>query len=167
MRRRIASLVAPFALVLATASPASAAPPSHEPSEPIVQEFAAGEVCDFPVRVESTEIKAKVTTFDRRDGAFVQNMTGTVVQKATNLESGAWVIRKSSGPGRLTINDAGHVVIRFGGSSLLTFFEGDVTGPALLYLTGGGAEFEIGDDGFFYVRVDLPAHVEDVCATLS
>ena len=32
---------------------------------------------------------------------------------------------------------------------------------------GGNAETEIGDDGFFFVRVDFPAHVEDLCATLS
>jgi excinuclease ABC subunit B len=28
-------------------------------------------------------------------------------------------------------------------------------------------EFEIGDDGFFFVHVVFPAHVEDLCATLS
>lgn len=166
MVRRLA-LLAPLVMLVATVGPVSAAPPTHEPNEPFLAEYAAGEVCDFPLRLESTEINAKVITFDRRDGAFRQNLNGRIVQRATNLDTGVSVIRKSSGPGKVSINDAGHMVLRFGGSSLLTFFDGDVTGSGLLYLTGGGAEFEIGDDGFFYVRAVFPAHVEDVCAILS
>jgi hypothetical protein len=165
--RRALTLVAPFVLVLAAVTPVSARPPTHEYNDPVFQEFAAGEVCDFAVRVESTDIKAKAITFDRRDGTFVQNLNGKITQVATNLETGASVIRKSSGPGKFVVLDNGHAIIRFGGSSLLTFFDGDVTGRGLLYMTGGGAEFEIGDDGFFYVRAEFPAHVEDVCATLA
>ena len=161
------TLVAPLVLVLAAAAPASAAPPAHDPFAPLNVDFAAGEVCDFNLRLESTELKAKAITFDRHDGAFRQNLTGMIVQRATNLDTGASVTRNSSGPGRVSINAAGHVVISFGGASLLTFFEGDVTGRGLLYIKGGGAEFEIGGDGFFYVRADMPAHVEDVCATLT
>jgi hypothetical protein len=154
-------------LLLGSATPVSAASPTHEPQAAPVQEFAAGEVCDFAVRLEAVENSARITTFDRHDGAFRQNLNGRIVLSVTNVETGESVVRNSSGPGRISINDAGRVVIRFGGSSVLSFFEGDVTGRALLYLTGGGAEFEIGDDGFFYVRADFPAHVEDLCATLA
>jgi hypothetical protein len=165
--RRVLTLLAPLALVLALASPVSAAPPTKEPQEAFSTDFAAGEVCAFPVRQETTDIKAKTIIFNRHDGAFREITTGRIVERITNLDTGASVIRKSSGPGKLSINAAGHLEIKFGGSSVVAFFEGDVTGAGLLYMTGGGATFEIGDDGFFFVRVDLPAHVEDLCATLA
>ena len=158
----LASLI----LVAATAVPALAAPPTKEslPTDPV--DFVAGEVCDFPVRLESAG-KPKAITFDRRDGAFKQNVTGHLVTTAINLDTGASVTRNTSGPAKLSTNAAGHVVIRYGGASVLPFFEGDVIGRGLLYLKGGGAEAEVGDDGFFFVRVDLPKHVEDLCATLG
>ncbi|TMF35805.1 MAG: hypothetical protein E6I26_09565 [Chloroflexi bacterium] len=165
--RRALTLLAPFVLVLATAAPASAAPPTREPFQPLFVEFAPFEVCDFAVRIETTELNAKSITFDRRDGQFRQNLNGRIVEMATNLETGASATFNSSGPGKVWLNEAGHVVARFGGSSLIFFFDGDVTGRGLLYMTGGGAELEIGDGGFFYSRVEFPAHVVDVCALLS
>jgi len=165
--RRALTLGPAVLLVLAFAAPVSAAPPTKEPQGPVFDEFAAGDVCDFAVRVESLDSKAKAILFDRRDGALVVNLSGSLIEQITNLDTGASVIRQSSGPAKVSLNAAGHVVLKYGGASVLTFFDGDVTGRGLLYLKGGGAETEIGDDGFFFVRVDLPAHVEDLCATLS
>ena len=158
--RRALTLVFASLLVLLVAAPVSAAKPTKEPQGPVLNEFAAGEVCDFPVRVESLETKAKAITFDRRDGALKVNLSGS-------LDTGASVVRQSSGPAKVFLNDAGHIVLRYGGASVLPFFDGDVIGRGLLYFRGGGGETEIGDDGFFFVRVAFPPHVEDLCATLS
>ena len=165
--RRVLTMLVPFVLVLGIAAPVSAAPPTKEPQEPFSSDFLPGETCDFAVRIETTAISAKTTTFNRKDGQFRQNLTGKITERITNLETGASVDRNSSGPGKVSINAAGHIVLRFGGASVLTFFDGDVTGRGVLYVKGGGAEFEIGDDGFFFVRVQLPADVEDLCATLA
>jgi hypothetical protein len=165
--RRAYRIIAALFLVLVSAAPVSAAPPTMESTGPIVEEYPAGVTCDFAVRLESIVSKAKTITFDRRDGSFAQNTSGTIVERVTNLDTGASVVRNSSGPGKLGLNSAGHVVIRFGGASVLTFFDGDVTGRGVLYLKGGGAVFEIGDDGFFYVGAEMPAHVEDLCTTLG
>ncbi len=165
--RRALTMLAPLVLVLAAVSPVSAAPPTKVPDEPFSNDFLPGETCDFAVRIESTAINSKTTTFNRKDGRLKENLTGKIIQRVTNLETGASVVRNSSGPGKVTLNAAGHVVLRFGGASVLTFFDGDVIGRGVLYVKGGGAEFEIGDDGFFFVRVQLPAHVEDLCATLA
>jgi hypothetical protein len=165
---RTIGLASLSSLVLAAvvAAPALAAPPTKEPLPTGVQEFAAGDVCDFPLQIENVG-NPKIITFDRRDGQLKQNVSGHVVTTATNLATGASVTRNSSGPERVSTNDAGHIVLRLGGASVLTFFDGDVTGRGLLYIKGGGAEFEIGDDGFFYVRAVFPAHVEDLCAALG
>jgi hypothetical protein len=165
--RRVLTLIPAALLVLMVAAPVSAKPPTKEPQSPVFDEFAAGDVCDFAVRVESLASKAKSITFDRRDGALKVNLNGTLVERVTNLDTGASVIRQSSGPVKVSLNDAGHVVLDYGGASVLPFFDGDVIGRGLLYFKGGGAEAEIGDDGFFFVRVVFPPHVEDLCATLS
>ncbi len=161
----LASL-ASLALLAVLAAPVAAAPPTKEPSPIDPVEFLPGEVCDFAVRLENAG-NPKAITFDRRDGQFKQNLSGRIVTTVINLDTGASVTRNSSGPGKISVNAAGHIVIRFGGASVLTFFDGDVTGRGLLYLKGGGAEFEIGDDGFFYIRAEFPKHVEDLCATLG
>jgi hypothetical protein len=161
----LASL-ATLVLVAAAAAPVLAAPPTKEPLPTDSSEFAAGEVCDFAVRIDYVG-KPKAITFDRRDGQFKQNLSGHLVATVTNLDTGDSVTRNASGPGKITVNAAGHTVLRFNGASVFTLFEGDVTGRGLVYMKGGGAEFEIGDDGFFYVRADFPKHVEDLCATLG
>ena len=78
---------------------------------------------------------------------FKVNLSGSLVEQLTNLDTGVSVVRQSSGPAKVSLNDAGHVVFRYGGASVLPFFDGDVTGRGLLYFKGGGAETEIGDDG--------------------
>jgi len=164
--RRALTFIAALVLMSAAASPAAAAPPTREDQEPFSFDYAAGEVCDFDLRVESVIINARTITFARHDGAFRQLASGHIVERVTNLDTTASLTLNSSGPAKVTINAAGHVVLSFGGASVLPFFDGDVTGRGLL-LKGGGAEFEIGDDGFFFVRADMPAHVVDLCAALS
>lgn len=117
--------------------------------------------------MESLAIKAKDITFDRRNCVVRQIATGQIVERITNVDTGASVERSSSGPGRITVADDGHVTIQFGGASVLAFFDGDVTGRGLLYVKGGSAVFVTDTDGFFYVEAQLPAHVEDLCATLG
>lgn len=165
--RRALTFIAPLALLLAAVSPAAAAPPTREDQQPFSFDYAAGEVCDFDLRVETVVITSKTVTFSRHDGAFRQISTGHIVERVTNLDTAASLTLDSSGPAKVTINAAGHVVLSFGGASVLPFFDGDVTGRGLLLIKGGGAEFEIGDDGFFFVRADMPAHVVDLCAALS
>ena len=166
MRSIVLASLSALLLVVAAASPAMAKPPTKEPIPTDTQEFAAGEVCDFAVRLEN-EGKPKAITFDRKDGELKENLTGRIVATVTNIDTGASVTRNSSGPGKVSVNAAGHIVLRFGGASVFVLFEGDVTGRGLVWMKGGGAEFEIGDDGFFYVRADFPKHVEDLCATLG
>jgi hypothetical protein len=165
--RRALTLVFASLLVLLVAAPVSAATPTKEAQGPVLNEFAAGDVCDFAVRVESLETNAKAITFDRRDGALKVNLSGSLVEQMTNLDTGKSIVRQSSGPAKVFQNDAGHIVLKYGGASVLPFFDGDVIGRGLLYFKGGGGETEIGDDGFFFVRVDFPSHVEDLCAALS
>ena len=165
MMRRLAVALALLGASALVASPVAARPPTKEPLDLPAASFAAMEVCDFPVLLEY-DSKSKTITFDRRDGRFRQNISGRLRVTISNLSSGASTERKISGPGRVTITDAGHVVLSSGGSSLVWTFDADVTGRGLFYTTGP-LELETDENGFFLVRVDLPPHVEDVCQTLS
>jgi hypothetical protein len=161
------ALISGLLLTLLMATPVSAAPPTKEPQGPAAADYAAGEVCDFNLRQETVATMAKTITFDRRDGAFRQNLSGMIIERVTNLDTGASLVLQSSGPAQVFVNDVGHIVLKFGGASVLPFFNGDVTGRGLLYFRGGGAETELDDNGFFFVRVVFPPHVEDLCAALS
>ena len=164
--RRFAVVLALLGASLLVAPPVAAGPPTKEPNDHPDQSFAAMEVCDFPVLLEYHDSKDKTITFDRRDGRFQQNISGRLRVTVTNLSTGASTERKISGPGHVTITDAGHVVFNGGGSSLVWTFDADVTGRGLWYVTGPLA-FETDENGFFLIRVDLPPHVEDLCQTLS
>jgi hypothetical protein len=164
MRRLVVALTVLGACLL-IASPVAARPPTKEQNDHPDQSFAAMEVCDFPVLLVY-DAYDKSITFDRRDGRVRQNLSGRLLVTITNLSTGASTERKISGPGQVTITDAGHVVFSSGGSSLLWTFDGDVTGRGLSYVIGP-LEAETDENGFFLVRVDLPPHVEDLCQTLS
>jgi hypothetical protein len=160
----LASLSA-LLLAAALAGPAAAAKPIKEPTPLDPSEIPAGVTCDFAVRIESVG-KPKSITFDRRDGALRVNSSGRIVSTITNVDTGASVTRDSSGPGRVSRNAAGHIVLRYGGATVFPLFDGDVTGRGLI-LFKGGTEFELGDDEFTVIRADLPVNVEDLCQTLG
>ncbi len=160
----IASLSA-LLLAAALVGPAAAAKPIKEPMPIDPQDIPAGVTCDFAVRIESAG-NPKSITFVRRDGAFVAHSSGHIVSTITNVDTGASVTRDSSGPVKVTQNAAGHIVLRYGGATVFTLFDGDVTGRGLI-LFKGGTEFELGDDDFTVIRADLPVNVEDLCQTLG
>src|SRR4051794_9141549 len=101
--RRALTLIPAALLVLMVAAPVSAKPPTNEPQGPVFDEFAAGDVCDFALRVESLESRAKSITFDRHDGALKVNLSGSLVEQVTDLDTGASVIRQSSGPAKVSL----------------------------------------------------------------
>ncbi|MFL5777550.1 MAG: hypothetical protein ACJ761_01285 [Chloroflexota bacterium] len=163
--RRLGLCLAIIGWLFATVSPALAAKPEKAARSADSATFAAGDVCDFPLRLDYPDARLHAIVFDRRDGAFRENVGGRLVARATNLSTGASVTRNSSGPARLWVASDGQLVVRYGGSSLFPFFDGDAGGPGVLYTTGP-LVLHIGDDGFI-ASVKLPNNVEDVCATLS
>jgi len=164
--RRAIVVASLLALLAISAGPAAAGKPIKENLPQSPQVYEAGVACDFAVELDPIAANVKAITFDRPVGKAFQLLSGRLVYRITNLETGASVVRQSSGPGKVSINAAGHTVLSLGGSSVFAFFDGDVTGRGLLRMTGK-AKIEIGDDRFSFVRVDLPNKVEDLCQTLG
>lgn len=87
--RRFVSLPLAAVLCLVAVSAASAAPPTHERTVAPPIEFAAGEMCDFPLLVETTFENSKSTTFAVGDDGSQRILTrGVATGVATNLDTG-------------------------------------------------------------------------------
>jgi hypothetical protein len=121
-----------FALLLFLAPAATAAKPVKEPlpaPEPSV--FPAGEICPFPLLVETLTNREKSITFS--DGS--QLITGAFKQRLTNLDTDESILVNASGPVRLTFEgDILHVVGR--GPSLLLATATEPGGPGALFVRG-------------------------------
>ena len=127
-----------FALLLLLAPAAIAAKPVKEPlptSEP--SDFAAGEICPFPLLVETLTNREKSITFS--DGS--QLITGALKVRLTNLATRDSILVNASGPSRETVEgDILHVVSR--GSTVLVANATQPGGPGALFVHGR-ASFDI------------------------
>jgi hypothetical protein len=150
-----------FALLLPLAPTAIAAKPVKEPlpaPEPSV--FPAGEICPFPLLVETVTNREKSITFS--DGS--QLITGAFKDRLTNLATGESILVNASGPARLTFDgDILHVVSR--GASLLLANATQPGGPGALFVHGF-ARYDIdlltGEPLFLVVR----GTTRDLCEQL-
>ena len=171
LTRRIRSLVAVL-LVLLALLPASAAladKPTREPlpaPEPL--EFAAGEVCAFPVRIEAVDSKNKAVTFTDEDGNPVrQIITGTLRMRVTNLATGESLVVNVSGPGFLTFTADGLATVTLGGRGLLFLRAGIDAPPAGVFLVSGRLVLAIGPAGEVTEIVSRTGQLQDLCAALA
>lgn len=94
-------------------------------------EYAAGDVCSFPVSVRNVTDQSLLHTL----GDNTVFITGHLVQKVTNLTTGQATTVNASGSLRITFDENGADLVGHG-PILYTFFELDVGGPGLFLLTG-------------------------------
>ena len=140
---------------------ASAEKPVKEPVELGPQEFAAGEVCPFPILVDP-DVKAWQTTFS--NGRDLFQAKGTM--RVTNTLSGESVSLHVAGPVTSTLLPNGDVRSTARGRVLLFYFAGDVIGPALHLTIGRVVEIFDADTGLI-TSSELSGQRIDVCAQLS
>jgi hypothetical protein len=152
-------------LTIAFAPAASATPPVREPVESPPIEFAAGEVCGFPVRLEATVNKGKATTFS--DGRT--RFTGSFRTLVTNLSTGESLELNTPGPVLITPTPT-TLVVRGSGATLFFFFPDDL-GPgepgALLYVRGQLRETLNAEGTELVGPVTITGRVENICDTLA
>lgn len=137
--RRVGTLVILSTLMLvASAAPAAAAKPIREflPAPEFI-EFAAGELCDFPVRIDVLINQEYGTTFFDEFGQPTHTIiTGRLVLGLVNLDTSKSAVVNASGPG-LVVYEGDNIRVTLRGRSLI-FLPSD----HLLYLnTGQVVEF--------------------------
>lgn len=125
-------------------------------------EFAAGEVCPFPVRIEPVRLTAWATFFE--DGRIL--VTGSGAQLVTNEDTGGSVFLTTAGSVSITPLSDGNEASSLHGRFLLLFFDGDVGGPGLIHTTGRVDEVFDTSTGAITSSV-IRGQSSDVCAELS
>jgi hypothetical protein len=138
MRRVGTMLILSTLMLAASAGSAAAAKPTREflPAPEFIQ-FAAGELCDFPVRIDVLINKEYGTTFFDEFGQPTHTIVaGRLVLRLVNLDTSKSVIVNASGPG-LVVYEGDNIRVTLRGRSLI-FLPSD----HLLYLnTGQVVEF--------------------------
>lgn len=137
--RRVSTLVILSSLMLvASAAPAAAAQPTREflPAPEFI-EFAAGELCDFPVRIDVLINKEYGTTFFDESGQPIHTIvTGRLILGLVNVDTSKAIVVNASGPG-LVVYEGDNIRVTLRGRALI-FLPSD----HLLYLnTGQVVEF--------------------------
>lgn len=138
--RRIRALVLAIASVFSVGvAPALAAPPVHEPLALDALEFAAGDMCSFAIRVETTGGNVRQTTFaPAPDGTVRILQRGYATSLVTNLDSGETLAL--GGGSRITIAFRADGSIDAWGSGVFFAFyvEGDASdlGPGMHVVMG-------------------------------
>ncbi len=147
------------ALLVITAPATLAGKPVTEPQEyPDQITFEPGETCDFAIVVDFLANKEQVKTFTSNgwDRSFI---SGRLVVRLTNPESGASRVFNISGPGPTVLHDDGSYTIYYDGNSI-------IFGPGFMIATSGPAwQDYAADDSLTNTHVSHQA--VDVCAAIS
>ncbi|HVD52089.1 MAG TPA: hypothetical protein VNB51_08625 [Candidatus Udaeobacter sp.] len=149
-----------IALVLGS-QPARAVAPIRFSLDPVHDTQAAGVICPFRVAVDSLAINETLTILDN-GRVFV---TGSSVERVTNLDNGKSVVVNVSGP--FTLTDADGVQTFFArGRNLWGFHRGDLGPgqPGALLLTTGLAILTQSESGSTFTH--NAGTTENLCDTL-
>lgn len=168
--KRIA-LLAGVAAVLALSSSFATAggKPSREPlpNELNSFDFAAGLACSFELAGEPVISNEVVTTYPAdANGDVKTEVTGRLVYRLTNVDSGASIVRNLSGPVTIVIHPDGSHSDVFRGIGLLALFPTDVPAGPTTLIVYGRFTGTLTPSGQFIVT-SLSGTTEDVCAELS
>jgi hypothetical protein len=162
MKLRLGIIVSALLASAVFASSAFAQAPVKEPLDAEPLEFAAGEVCPFPVRLEYVATNASAKTFP--SGRTL--LTGRSTERATNLASGESIDLKTHGSILTSPLPNGDQRIVARGRQIIYLFAQDVGGPALLLATGRVAEvLDTETDTITSFR--LRGQRRDLCAELA
>jgi hypothetical protein len=162
MRRSLlVALGVAIALVLGS-QPARAAAPFRLSLDPVHDTQAAGVVCAFAVSVDSLSINETLTVLEN-GRVFV---TGSSVERVTNLDNGKSVVVNVSGPFTLT-DTGGFPTFIARGRNLWGFHRGDLGPgqPGSLLLTTGLAILTVTESGITFTHIG--GTTENLCQTLG
>jgi len=156
----------PAVSVLATQLAASGKP-TREPIPDDAQRFdaPAGVVCSFELAGDPVANNEFVTTFPARpNGDIVVLVTGRLVDRLSNVETGESITLNISGPLRFTFHPDGTGTTELLGRSVVFLFPNN-GGPST-FLNAGRTVFTFAP-GEPAILVFVRGHQEDICAALS
>ena len=156
-------------LVLPWSLASAGGKPSREPlpNELNSFDFAAGLACSFELAGEPVISKEVVTTYPAdANGDVKTEITGRLVARLTNVDTGTSIVRNLSGPVTIVIHPDGSHSDEFRGIGLLSLFPTDVPAGPTTLIVYGRFTGTLSPSGQFTVT-SLSGRTEDVCAELS
>ena len=154
------------ALLIVSAHPALADGPIIEPGPSTTLQFRAGEVCEFPVSVETIVNQSLQKVFLDASGEPERIiLTGQVILRLTNLETGASIDVNASGPALIIPHDDGSISLVGHGRGVQWFTPANEEGPALLLILGR-ATLDISATGEIS-NFTAVGTTQDLCAALA
>jgi hypothetical protein len=169
MKRLAALLLSTFAVALAAAGRTSAADGSYGPWEATSQgsiTAPAGYVCRFTVTAEPVSEDLRIRYhYDAAGNIDGYQVTGQLIGRITNADTGASVVRNLSGPGTVTFNPDGSYDAVVSGDFLVFFLARDTPSNALL-LFSGHAVLHGAPSGAKSIA-ENSGQVENLCDTLA
>jgi hypothetical protein len=140
MKRLAAVSLSAFVFALVVAGTTTAANGSYGPWEPTSQgaiTTPAGAVCSFTVTAEPVREDLRIRYhYDAAGNVDGYQVTGQLIGRITNDETGASVVRNLSGPGTVTFNPDGPHDAVVDGDFLVFFLALDTPSNELLLLSG-------------------------------
>ena len=162
MLKRLVVAAGAALLVLSAAVPTvMAARPSRDfLATPDFIEFAAGEACAFPVRLDFLVNKEYGVTFRDADGDFVRQLiAGTLIVGLTNTTNGKSITVDISGPAQVIGHPDGTTTFILRGNSMPVV-------PGRLYTTTGTVVQEVDANGDL-IASRATGTETDLCPALS
>jgi hypothetical protein len=165
--KRVTAVVAVVAAALALGQvPAFADAPTREPL--VLDPIVIDGVCSFPVLAEAIVNQEFITTFTDEEGNITkQVISGRLITRLTNVDTGESVVVNTSGPGQITF-EGDTIILRGRGLGFLFFFPGDLGlgDPGLLQILKGTFTLTILPDGT-QILSNVTGNVTDVCELLG
>jgi hypothetical protein len=169
MRRVLVILSSVLLLMLATAAPALGAKPehSHEGAPPPLV-FAAGEVCDFALTIETLVDRSKTSVWEAADGTVRMLTRGFASGTATNTDDDISLSEAGGFRIDIVIHPDGAVDVEGSGTLVAYYFPGDaIEGlSAGIYEVRGHVTEQYAPDGSL-VAASFSGHAVDLCEALA
>lgn len=163
MLRRVLALASSAALALAVAaSPALAAHPTREYLPlPDSIDLAAGDACDFPVRIDILVNREYGVTFADDSGNVVRQLiSGALIIGLTNTDNDRSITIDISGPAQFIVHADGSSTFILRGNSLPIV-------PGMLYRTTGTVVQEFDAGGNLLGTSPATGTETDLCPALA
>ena len=166
MKRFLGVIAFALLLVVAPATAVQARQPVRQPAPDLELSVDAGDFCPFAVSIETLVNREKQLIFlDEADNPVRIIITGTLIVRITNDDSGESVVRNISGPVVLSFHDDGSLTVKLTGPTLLGLFPSDAGGPSLR-VTHGLVVLQVAPAGTV-THTSIRGHAEDLCQTLA
>jgi hypothetical protein len=164
---RVTAIAAAVVGVLVPAQLASAGGPTRQPTNNQSGVLPAGFACTFALGVDVVTDREVTTTWPADPSGDVRShISGTLVLRLTNEDTGAAIVVNVSGPVDTVVHADGSQDIVFTGNSALVVPPGGTPPAPDAILTSGRAVEHATPDGQFTL-VGVSGRTQDVCRRLS